>query len=106
LFRRRPFPIDRLVSQQFRRGVRTVTTKQQIDSFSEFATSQMDTCGAERSMDELYLLWRAKHPTPAELAESVAALQAAYGELEAGDSGRPARAALRESCERLGLVIS
>ena len=80
-------------------------TKQQIDSFLEFASSQIDNGGAELSMDELYCLWRAKQPTPAELAESVAAVRAAYAEMQAGDSGRPARAALRESCARLGLVI-
>ena len=80
-------------------------TKQQIDSFLEFASSQIDNGGAELSMDELYCLWRAKHPTPAELAESVAAVRAAHAEMQGGDSGRPARAALRESCARLGLVI-
>ncbi|HLW68053.1 MAG TPA: hypothetical protein VKS79_22235 [Gemmataceae bacterium] len=80
-------------------------TKQQIDSFYEFASSQIDNGGAELSMDELYCLWRAKQPTPAELAESVTALRSAYSEMEAGDEGRPARQALRESCERLGLVI-
>ena len=72
-------------------------TKQQIDSFYQFASSQIDDGGAELSMDELYGLWRAKHPTPPELAESVAALRAAYVEVEAGDRGRPARQALRES---------
>src|SRR5437016_2391806 len=80
-------------------------TKQQIDSFLEFVTAQMGNGGAELSMDELYCLWRARHPTPAELAESVAAVRAAYAEMEAGENGRPARAALRESCARLGLVI-
>ena len=80
-------------------------TKQQIDSFYEFASSQIDNGGAELSMDEVYCLWRAKQPTPTELAESVAAIRAAYAEMEAGDTGRLARPALRESCERLGLVI-
>jgi hypothetical protein len=80
-------------------------TKQQLDSFCEFAAAHIDNGGAELSMDELYCLWRAKHPTPAELAESVAAVRAAYAEMQAGDSGRPARQALRESCQRLGLVI-
>jgi hypothetical protein len=56
-------------------------------------------------MDEVYCLWRAKHPAPAELAESVAAIRAACAEMEAGDNGRPARPALRESCQRLGLVL-
>lgn len=81
------------------------TTKQQLDSFYEFASSQIDDCGKQLSMDEVYGLWRAKYPTPTELSESVAAVRAAYAEMEAGDSGRSARAALRESCERLGLVI-
>jgi hypothetical protein len=82
-----------------------MATKQQIDSFYEFASSQLDNGGAEFSMDELFCLWRVKHPTPAELSESVAAIRAAYAEMEAGDSGRPARPALRETCARLGLVI-
>ena len=82
-----------------------MATKQQIDSFYEFASSQIGNGGAALSMDELYFLWRAKHPMPAELADSVAAVRAAYAELAAGDSGRPARAALRVACERLGLVI-
>ena len=79
--------------------------KQQIDSFYDFASAQIDNGGAELSMDELYCLWRAKHPTPTEVAESVAAIRAAYADLEAGDAGRPARLALRETCARLGLVI-
>lgn len=82
-----------------------MTSRQQIDSFYAFASSQVHDSGAELSIDALYCLWRAKHPTPAELAESVAAVRAAYAEMEAGDSGRPARAALRESCARLGLAI-
>ncbi len=77
-------------------------TKQQLDSFWEFASSHIDNGGTELSMDELYCLWRAKHPTPAELAGSVAAVRAAYADLQAGDSGRPARVALRETCQRLG----
>jgi hypothetical protein len=80
-------------------------TQQQIDSFYEFASSQIANGGKDLSLDELYCMWRAKNPTPIELAESVAALQSAYAEMAAGDDGRPARAALRETCERLGLVI-
>lgn len=79
--------------------------REQIDSFYEFASAQLDKGEADLSMDELYRLWRAKNPTPAELSESVAAIRAAYAEMEAGDEGRPAREALRETCERLGLMI-
>lgn len=80
-------------------------TKEQIDSFYEFASTQTANGGADLSMDELYCLWRVKHPTALELAESVTAIRAAYAEMEAGDAGRPARQALRESCDRLGVVI-
>ena len=82
-----------------------MTTRQQIESFYDFAKSQTENGGSELSMDEIYGLWRAKNPTPTELAESVNAVRAAYAEIEAGDDGRPAREALRESCERLGLLI-
>jgi hypothetical protein len=80
-------------------------SKQQLDSFYEFAAAQIHNGGAALSMDEVYCLWRAKHPTPAEVADSVAAIRSAYADLAAGEQGRLAREALRETCERLGLVI-
>lgn len=83
-----------------------MATRQEIDSFHEFASREIDNGGAELSIDELYGLWRSRHPTEHELAKSVAAVTAAYGDLEGGDRGRPAREALRETCERLGLVIA
>jgi hypothetical protein len=82
-----------------------MSTQEQLDSFHQFATSQIATLGSELSMDQLYSLWRVKNPMQQELAASVAALKSAYVEMEAGDNGRPARLALRETCERLGLVI-
>jgi hypothetical protein len=56
-------------------------------------------------LSDLRSIWKAKHPSSADLADSVAALRAAHAEMSAGDVGRPARQALRESCQRLGLVI-
>ncbi len=82
-----------------------MATRQQIDSFHEFASREIDNGGAELSIDELFHLWRARNPTEAELAHSVAAVKAAGRDLESGDAGRPARQALRETCDRLGLVI-
>lgn len=82
-----------------------MTTQEQIDSFHQFATSQIATVGGEFSLDHLYCLWRAKHPLRQELAASVTALKSAYADLEAGDEGRQARLALRESCQRLGVVV-
>ncbi len=76
-------------------------SKQDLDNFYKFASSYMDDEETDLSMDELYRLWRAKE----EHADCIAKLKAAYAELEAGDMGRPARDIIRESCERLGLVI-
>lgn len=82
-----------------------MTIKEQVDSFHRFATSQIENGGADLSMDEIYSLWRARNPTDAELAESVAAVKAAYADLLAGDEGVLADDVIRESRERLGLVL-
>jgi hypothetical protein len=80
-------------------------SKHQIDSFHQFASSQIENGGADLSMDELYCLWRAKNPNATELSQSVAAIQEAYTDLQSGNQGKPARSALRESCVHFGLVI-
>jgi len=82
-----------------------MSTRQQLDSFYDFASCQVESGDAEFTIDELYGLWRAKNLPPDELAESVAAIKSAYAGIEAGDQGRPAREELRETCERLGLVL-
>jgi hypothetical protein len=82
-----------------------MTTRQQIDSFHRFALEQIDNGGADLTIDDLYELWRIANPTDSERADTVAAVKAAYADFEAGDSGQPARQELRETCDRLGLVI-
>ena len=82
-----------------------MATREQIESFHKFAFQQIDNGGADLSMQELFELWRVKHPSAEELAESVAAVNAAYDDVAAGESGRPSRGELRETCSRLGLVI-
>lgn len=82
-----------------------MTTRELVDSFHRFAIEQLDNGGASFTVDKLYLLWKHRCPSDDELTESVAAVQAAYADFEAGDRGEPAREALRESCQRLGLVI-
>ena len=82
-----------------------MTTRQQIDSFHQFALEQIDNGGAELSIDELYQIWRTANPTESDLTDNVEAVTAAYADFESGDSGEPARGALRETCDRLGLVI-
>jgi len=82
-----------------------MATQDQIESFHQFAITQLSNGGANLTMDELYSLWRIRNPTTRELRQSVAAVQAAIEDLEAGDSGESARQALQATCARLGLVI-
>lgn len=82
-----------------------MATKERLDNFYDFASQQVENGGVELSLDELYLVWRTRNPTATELAESVAAVKAAFADHEAGDAGRPAREALRDACGELGLVI-
>ena len=82
-----------------------MTTREQLEDFRAFANDQLDQGGEDWTLDELYSLWRSQNPTPEELADSVAAVKAAYQELLAGDPGVPARAALREDLQRRGLSI-
>ena len=81
-----------------------MATKQQLDSFYEFAAAKIANGGAKLSMDEIYSLWRVR-PSPSELAESVAACRAAYAEYQAGERGKPARELLREMYQELGLDV-
>jgi hypothetical protein len=56
-------------------------------------------------MDESRESNKANQPVPPSLAESVAAVRAAYADLQHGETGRSAVSALRETCKRLGLVL-
>ena len=82
-----------------------MATKQEIESFHHFALQEIENGGAGLSMGDLLHQWSSSRPTDKELAESVAAVKAAYADYLAGDMGVPAREALREDCRRLGLEI-
>jgi hypothetical protein len=62
------------------------TTQQDVRDFAQFAERQLSS-GRELPIDELFDMWRAAHPPADELAESVAAVKAALGDMEAGDKG-------------------
>ena len=81
-------------------------TREQLDNFYAFAMSELEKADPDTSFEAIYWEWRMRNPTPEEYADTVAKLKAAYAELEAGDEGVPAREMLRETCERLGLVIN
>jgi hypothetical protein len=82
-----------------------MTTLEELDSFYDFASTRLRSTLDMLSMDEIYLIWRARHPIECELNESIASVKSAYADLEAGETGRPAREALEEVCRELGLAI-
>ena len=82
-----------------------MTTREQVESFHHFALERLSRTDHEASLDDLYRIWRARTPNRDEFDESVAAVKAACADLDAGESGCPARASLDEACRELGLVI-
>ena len=83
-----------------------MTTQDQIDSFYRFAIAQLANGGSEKSVDELYDEWRYQNLTREELAENVAAVQAAIDDMNNGDVGRDAAEVERELRVELGLAIA
>ena len=66
-----------------------MATKEQLESFHRFASRQLDAGCTDLSIDELYDLWRCSNLPTDELLESVAAVRAAWADIEAGDEGIP-----------------
>ncbi len=67
-----------------------MATQEEINSFTQFAVELLSNGGSALSMDDLYELWRSQNPTREELADSVAAVNAALDDMKAGDIGIPA----------------
>lgn len=65
-------------------------TEQDIRNFARFAEQHLSRGGSELSIDELFAMWRAANLSADELAQSVAAVNAALVDMEAGDTGTPA----------------
>ena len=65
-----------------------MATQQQIDSFHQFATEQIQNGCREKSVDELYDQWRLESLSSEELEENVVAIQGAIDDMKNGDRGR------------------
>lgn len=63
-----------------------MATIAQVDSFHRFAVTRLRDGHSDLSMDELLELWRLEHLSPEELAESVAAVKAAFAEIDNEDA--------------------
>lgn len=61
------------------------TSEHEIDSFSEFAKSQLSTRGSDVSLDELFDEWRIVNPPP----DDALAIKASLRDMERGETGRP-----------------
>ncbi len=60
------------------------TTEHEIESFSQFAKSQLELRGSDTSLDELFDEWRLKHPS----SEDALAIEASIRDMEDGETGR------------------
>lgn len=76
-------------------------SREQIESFHHFAVQQLEAGGADTTIDELFDAWRARNPTPEEVAENVAAVNASIEDFEKGKRGRLAGTLVRELRQQL-----
>ncbi|MFO0944681.1 MAG: hypothetical protein U1D30_01850 [Planctomycetota bacterium] len=64
------------------------TVQQELESFVEFAKQRIHE--GTLTLDELFDLWRSRHPGEMAFMENVAAIEHALREHESGDRGTPA----------------
>ncbi len=64
-------------------------TQTQLELFHRFVNEHLRNGGKNLSPEECLEFWRAQHPAPEELEESVGAIRRSLADMEAGDTGRP-----------------
>lgn len=72
-----------------------VVTQEQLDSFHEFGTRQLQGGNGEISWNELFALWRIENPTDEERVEVNAIIRQGIRDIDAG-RGRPAQEVMEE----------
>lgn len=83
-----------------------MATQEQIDSFHQFATEQLQNGGKDKTVDELYDQWRFENQSPEELEENVAAIQGAIDDMKNGDTGRDVAEVIAEVRSKYELPAS
>ena len=78
------------------------TTQEEIDNFHRFASKERTN--TDYTLDELYDRWRIENPTDQEHRENVAAIAASIRDMEAGDTGTPAKEVVRKLREKFSLA--
>jgi hypothetical protein len=79
------------------------TETTELASFHEFISQRLKAGDHKLSPEEAVERWRSEHPLPEEFEDTVAALQEAFDEIDAGVPGIPAEQFFREFRERHGL---
>ena len=74
----------------------------EAESFRQFLNDQLDAgCSQDLAPETLVAAWRAQHPSPTELEESLVAINRAISQMAAGEKGRSARTLIAEARHRL-----
>ena len=92
-----------LVGNAITQDLLAMATREQLDSFYEFATKQLENGGKAKTVDELYDQWRFENLTVEDMAENVAAIQASIDDMNSGERGREAGDVVRELRKELRL---
>jgi hypothetical protein len=77
------------------------TTGRDLQQFNEFARQRLRVGDEQPSLVELMDLWQIEHPSDAQHAENVAAMNAAIADFKNGDRGRLAGSLSQELRQQL-----
>lgn len=73
-----------------------MVTQDQTNNFHQYASNQLASGAAARSIDELFDKWRHENLDADEVAENVAAVQGAIDDMNGGDQGHDATAIVND----------
>ena len=73
----------------------------ELERFHQFVEDKLGSSSADLTPEEVLSEWRATHPSPDDLSESVVAIKQALADMRAGDRGRPAEQVIAELRQRL-----
>lgn len=76
-------------------------TLNELTDFHRFIGERLTKDAEAMSPEEALDHWRRENPSPDDHASNVAAVREAIADMQAGDTGRPAKEVLREICEQL-----
>ena len=79
----------------------TAVVANELERFHQFVEGKLGSSSADLSPEDVLSEWRAKHPLPDDLSESVGAVKQALADMRAGDRGRPAEQVIAELRQRL-----